>query len=764
MITYNICPMSGCHEFCIIKVHSRDNRIIKVESPELPRDPDWRCICLKALASIRQVYSADRLRYPMKRTGERGEGKWKRISWDEALDTIAAKILEIREKYGPQALYIIPRGSSTVGTLQGASGQLFANLWGSSTFEGKGHSSDGGIRASSLFVFGDSRQGHAPLDALNSRLMVLWSTNASETRYRLARGYMEAIAKGVRTIAVGPVYDSMASRAHSFIPARMGTDAALALAMINVIIRKNLYNEDFIRSNTVGPFLVDPKTGLFLRQSDLNAQGAPNRYIVWDRDSGSPVVNGPGIKSAISGKYVAGDRICSTAFQLLADRAAEYPLERAAEITGVDAKTIESFAIEYAAAKPASIYISNAMGYTKFGELGARAIIILGAITGNIGVRGGGVSTNFRSLESPLNVKRATMPPGAPGQKDMPGTKNNARGWLAIRDGDPYPVKGYLVFNKNPLQSYGSRDSYYRILKDMDLIVTCEIQRTMSTDYSDIVLPDATVFERDDIAVSGSYVVYQAKAVDPLPETRCTFEIWKGIAQRVGLGQYFDMTPQDFIKKLLDSKNPHLEGITFERLKEEGLVRVNNPPDFSSEFLDKKFPSRTGKIEIYVEDLASYKDSLPAHRENLESPVSSPLASKYPLTLMTKKRRQFTGTQGAHNDWLLELEKAPSLQMNPLDAQKRGISTGDRVRVFNGRGSAELKALLTEAVPPGLVNIHHGWAEDQFFNGHYNPLLRPVDDLDSINPSLEHPRVIPDRMASAHLIYNDVLCEVEKAK
>lgn len=763
-ITYNICPMAGCHEFCIIKVHSRDNRIVKVESPELPQDPDWRCICLKGLASIRHVYSKDRLRYPVKRAGERGEGKWKRISWDEALGTIAIKILEIREKYGPEALYIVPRGSSTVGTVQGASGQLFANLWGSSTFEGKGHSSDGGIRASSLFVLGDSRQGHATLDAVNSRLMVLWSTNASETRFRLARGYMEAIAKCIRTIAVGPVYDSMASRADRFIPVRMGTDAALALAMINVIIQKKLYDEDFIRNNTVGPFLVDPKTGRFLKESDLIAQGAPDKYIVWDQDSGSPAVNVAGIKSAISGKYVAGDRICTTAFQLLADRAAEYPLARAAEITGVEADTIESFAIEYAAAKPASIYISNAMGYTKFGELGARAIIILGSITGNIGVRGGGVSTNFRSLESPLNVKRVTMTPGAPGQKNMPGTKNNARGWVAIKDGNPYPVKGYLVFNKNPLQSYGNKDSYYRILKNMDLIVTCEVQRTLSTDYSDIVLPDATVFERDDIAVSGNYVVYQARAVDPLPETRCTFEIWKGLAERVGLGQYFDMTPEDFIKKMLVSKSPHLEGITFEKLKEEGLIRVNNPPDFSSSFLDKKFPTQTGKIEIYVEDLVPYKDALPAHKENLESPVSSPLASKYPLTFMTKKRRQFTGTQGAHNDWLLEIEKEPSLQINPRDAQKRNISTGDRVRVFNDRGSAELKALLTEAVQPGLVNIHHGWSRDQFFSGHYNPLLRPVDDLDSINPSLEHTRVIPDRMASAHLIYYDVLCEVEKVQ
>lgn len=763
-ITYNICPMAGCHEFCIIKVHAKDNRVVKVESPELPQDPHWRCICLKGLASIRHIYSKERLRHPLKRTGERGEGKWKRISWDEALDTIATRMLEIKEKYGAQAFRIDSRGSSTIGTVQGSSGQLFANLWGSSTFEGKGHFSDGGNRAASLFVLGDSRQGHAPMDCRNSRMLVLWGTNASETRFRVARGYLEAIAKGIKTTAVGPVYDSMASKSDRFVPVRMGADAALALAMINVIIQKKLYDEDFIRNNTVGPFFVDPVTGRFLRESDLSTGGDSQKYIVWDQNSDRAVVNGAEIKSALTGKHVAGDRLCSTAFQILADRAAEYPLSRASEITGVDAATIESFAMEYATTKPASIYISNAISYNKFGDLGARAILILGAITGNIGIAGGGVSTNIRSFESPLNVKKATMPEGAPGQKEMPGSWNSARGWVAIRDQKPYPVKGYLIFNRNPLQAYGHAGSYINIFKNMELVVTCEVQRTWTTDYSDIILPDATIFERDDISVSGNYIVYQAKAVEPVPETRCTFDIWKGIAQRVGLGQYFDMTPKDFIRKFLDSKSPHLQGITFERLEKEGLIRVQNPPDLSSEFLDKKFPTPTRKIEIYVEDLAAYGDAMPSHKENLESPVSSTLSSKYPLSFMTKKNRIFTGTQGANNDWLLEIEKEPTLRINPVDARKRGISTGDRVRVFNDRGSAELKALLTESMQPGLVTIHHGWARNQFYSGHYNLLTRPVDDIDSINPSLEHPRVIPDRMAAAHLIYYDVLCEVEKIK
>lgn len=763
-ITYCICPMAGCHEYCIIQVHSKDNKVVKVESADMPQDPRWRCICLKGLASLKLLYSPERLRYPLKRTGMRGEGKWQRISWDEALDFIASKMLEIREKYGARAIRIIPRGSSTVGIVQGASGLRFANVWGSSTFEGRGYSSDGGNPAASLFVLGESKQGHSSWDSVNSKMLVLWSYNAAETKFRTMRGFVEAIAKGVKTFAVGPVFDITASKANSFIPVRAGTDSALALAMINVIIEKKLYNEEFIRKHTVGPFLINPKTGRFLRESDIKSNGDSGKYMVWDPGSNEPADSSSNVKSAIMGKYAVADMLCATSFQLLAERAAQYPLGLAAEITGVSPETIEKFAIEYATSRPASIYLSDGLAYTKYGDLGSRAIIILAAITGNIGVKGGGITTSIRGMESPFNLKKAIMPPGAPGQAEIPGSLNSARGWTAIREGKPYPIKGLLIVNQNTFTSYGNVNSYIDMIKNMDLVVVSEIQRTWTTDFADIVLPDAMVFEREDIIRSGPYIVYQAKAMEPLPEARNTFELWRGLARRVGLEQYFDITEEDMIKILLDSKSPLLEGITLERLKKEGMVRIKNPPDLSSQFLDKKFTTPTGRAEIYVEDMVSYGDALPAYKEKLEDPKSSGLASKYPLTFLTKKRNRFTGTQSAHIDWLNEIEKEPALQINPTDAGKRKILSGDRVRAFNDRGSVELKAFLTEAMQPGTVNIHHGWDRDQFFSGHYNLLTRPVDDVESINPSLEHPKVISDSAASAHLIYFDVLCEVEKIK
>lgn len=763
-ITYNICPMAGCHEYCIIKVHTRDSRVVKVEAPELPRDPEWRCICLKGLASLRMLYHPERLRYPLKRTGERGEGKWKRISWDEALDFTASKMLEIKEKYGPRAMRIIPGGSSSVGTVQRMAGLRFANLWGSSTFEGKGYSSDGGNPAASLFVFGESRQGHSAWDSVNSRLLVLWSYNAAETKFRAIRGFVEAISRGIKTYAVGPVYDATASKSDCFVPVRAGTDAALALSMINVIIEKKLYDEEFVRKHTVGPFLVNPRTGRFLRESDIKAKGNAGKYIVWDTASNQPVDSAKGAKSTLLGKYAVADMLCSTSFQLLAEQAARYPLRKASEITGVPPEMIERFAVDYATAKPASIYLSDGLAYTRYGDLGSRAVLILGAITGNIGVKGGGVTTSIKGLEGPFNSKNVIMPAGAPGQVEIPGSKNSARGWVAIRDGQPYPVKGLFIVNQNAFTSYGNSQAYIDMLTNIELLVVNELQRTWTTDYADIVLPDATVFERDDVARSGPYFVYMQKAVEPLPETRCTFDMWKGLAQRLGLGQYFDMTAEDMIKMLMDSRHPFFKGITWERLKKEGLVRMENPPDLSSHFLDKSFPTPTGRAEIYVEDLVSYGDALPAYKEKLEDPVSSEKAARYPLTFLTKKRRRFTGTQGAIIDWLNEIEKEPSLQINPADASSRNILSGDRVKAFNDRGSVELKALVTEAVQPGTVNVHHGWSRGQFFKGHYNLLTRPVDDIESINPSLEHPKVVSDSAASGHLIYFDVLCQVEKIK
>jgi len=756
-VFYNICPVAGCHQYCPVRVYVKDGKIVKVAAAEFPDDPIMSCICQKGIASVRIVYHPERLRYPMRRKGPRGSGEWERISWDEALDAIAGKLLEIKEKYGSRSVMIIPGGSSTVGTLARLMGMRFANLWGAGGgFEGKGWASDGGLPAASLLMLGDSGQGHHGSDYSNAKLLILWGKNPAETAFREMRYILEAKERGTKLVAIGPVFDTTAAKADRWIPVRLGTDSALALSMMNVIIEKKLYDKDFIANYTVGPFLVREDDKLFLRQDQ--------KYMVWDTISNSVrPSDSAGIEPAILGTYHVDGIRCKTAFQLLADRAAQYPPAKASEITNVAAETIRDMAIEYATTKPAAIVLSFGVAYTYHGNLGCRAAIALAAITGNIGIPGGGASVLMGRLPfSPLNIKEVAFPQGAPGVDIIPNSKNSMRGWAKIAKGEPYPIKAVLIFNQNPVHNYGNAMSHIDIFSKMELVVVCDIFLGWTARYADIILPEAITYERSDVHTCLDYLVRMQKAVEPIEEAKAGYEIWAELAQRVGLGQYFRKSPEDFIRMLLNTEDASVKGITLERLDEEGIVRLNHPFAPYIPFQDKNFPTPSGRIEFYIEPLIKFGEELPLYKEQLESPRTSPLAKKYPLSLFTKKKRFHMNSICANIDWMLELDPEPYLDINPKDAQQRQIDDGDMVVVFNDRGRCKLKARLNQAIPPGSVNIDHGWWPDQFADGHYNLLLRGIDDEEAINPALELEPIVKDSRASAHLIYFDCLVEVKK--
>ena len=281
--------------------------------------------------------------------------------------------------------------------------------------------------------------------------------------------------------------------------------------------------------------------------------------------------------------------------------------------------------------------------------------------------------------------------------------------------------------------------------------------------YADIVLPEATIFERDDILASRDYLLRMEKAIEPLYETKSALDIWSELARRVGLGKYFEYTAQDYIRILLDSGHPSVAGITLEQLDKEKIVKSKQVSTEEVPFANKEFPTPSGRIEFYQERLVEFGEELPVHKEGLESPRSSPLAQKYPLTFFSLHGRTFTHTLMHNVDWMREIDPEPMLDMNPLDAQKRGIKGNDVVVAFNDRGKAKLKARLNEAVPPGTVNVCHGWWPEQFIEGHYSDLFHRIDDLSIISPSMEIEPIISHHQATATLIQFDCLAEVKKA-
>jgi anaerobic selenocysteine-containing dehydrogenase len=743
---------------CALKVHVEEGRIRKVESADYPEDPAARSICLKGLAAARLVYHPDRLQYPVKRIGERGEGKWQRITWDEAFEAIAQKLLEVKEKYGPESVKVIAASSSHVGLLMGRlMAARFANVWGAGgAFEPKSHwLADMRIPAASLLTLGDSGQSHRLPDLLHAKMVIIWGGNPAETYFPEMKSILDARDRGAKIVVIGPLFDATAAKADQWVPIRPATDAALALAMMHVIIQEGLYDKDFVTRHTVGPFLVRDDSKLLLREEKA--------YRVWDLNANGPCLVEAASAPALIGSFIVDGVTCKPAFQVLAERAADYTPERVEGITGIPAETIRGLALEYGRSKPAAIRMYYGMSRTLNSTLSTRAAITLAAITGNIGLSGGGASIPQITPSIVLNEQAVACPAGAPGVKTLPGSRSAIRGWKQIREGKPYPIKVLFSSYRNDLQCDGHVEGYREIFDGMDLVVMLDIFMTRSAQYADIVLPEATIYERDDLVTATDYLQRMEKAIEPLYETKSALEIWSEIARRVGLGKFFQQGPQDYMSVLLDSGHPSVAGITLERLEKEKIIRGNVPYPPEIPFARKEFPTPSGRIEFYNELLVRFGQKLPLHKETLESPLSSPSARQYPLTFLSAKVRTTTHSVMANVDWMQEVSLEPMLDINPADAERRWVKDGDMVLAFNDRGRVRLKARLNEAVPPGTINVPHGWWPEQFAEGHYSDLLHRIDDLSIIDPVLEEDFVIRDSRACSGLVHYDCLAEVQKA-
>lgn len=384
-----VCPAHCGIDACGILAHVKGDRVVKVEPAEFP-DPKYRRICLRGLASLDITYHPDRLRYPMKRVGERGEGKFKRISWDEALDTIAEKFKDIAGKYGWRSIGWTLGGPGAGTTKFGAYLRL-AGLTQSTRVSAWGYG-DAGLPCGSRILFGTHFPGPLVGRALLAgtdvpELVLVWGANPGETQpLNMMRRLMDLKEEGALLVVIDPRFTVTASKADVYIGLKPGTDAALALGIMHVIFRNGHHDEAFIRRHTVGPYLVRMDTEKFLRANEIGISDS-QEYVIWDKHANAPKVRGDSSADvALTGTYRIHGIECRPSLQLLMDLAKEYPPEKTSEITGIQTETIARLGERLGTAKTVSFATHMGLTRTFHGDISLRALGTVAAITGNISV------------------------------------------------------------------------------------------------------------------------------------------------------------------------------------------------------------------------------------------------------------------------------------------------------------------------------------------------------------------------------------------
>jgi len=733
-IVRTACPAHCPGNACGILAHVKDGKVVKLEPAPFP-DKRLTRICQKGLSSLQITYHPDRLQYPMRRVGQRGEDKWERLSWDEALDYIAERLKEVAAKYGSRSVAWCMGGPGSGTTKFGAYIRMAGCFQGTrvSTW-GYGDAADA---CGTTPTFGAHRLGNFTASLDNPKLNICWGTNPGESTPFLMRELLDAKEEGIPLTVIDPMFTITASKADEFLGVRPGTDTALALGMMYQILQDGLEDRDFMYRYTVGPYLIRQDNGHYLRGQDLGRSNS-DAYLVWDTEANEARPVDSVEKPALEGSYNAGGITGKTAFQMLKELIMEYPPSRAAEITGVAEDKIVRLARAYATQKPAVIHTNMGLGRTYHGDTTFRAVGTLAALTGNIRLPS---ATGHRPVE--YNWAAFLNPrPGQPSYSRL-GILNM---YDAIAKGEPYPVRAlWFAFINFVNQCTNNNRLINEVIPKLDFMVVTDMFMTPTARYADMVLPVCSFLEFTDM-VNGPFpfIQLQRQVIPTLYECKSDVQILRELAPRLGFGEYFK-SEEEFIDLLLEPV-----GVSVKNLKEgPALLRMAPRPADHKAKAEARFRTPTGRIEFYVEKLLPFGEALPVYKEALES-NRIPLAEKYPLSLIQVHSKFHVHSSFLKSACLHELDPEPVLEMNPADAGQRQIKDGDLIEVFNDRGRARLKARLNPGVQPGVVNLAHGWWPSHYQEGDLNALTN-----DDINP-------VHEVTYEANMAMNDNLVEVRK--
>ena len=743
--TFECVCRPNCHGFCRHKVTVRDGLVVKSERASFP-DSRYDRICLRGITSLQRIYDPDRIKYPMRRAGERGEDKWERITWEEAIDTIATKWKDIIARYGSQALAFHHSGGDVSLLNCWPTITRFTNLLGGTYID---YNTDMGIDHGTGQVFGandwNGPSSNDPSDWKNSKTIFLWGYNITEANIQAWHFLADALEGGTKLVVVDPVFTTAASKAHAYVPIRPGSDLALVLGMAHVIVEEGLENETFLRDKSCAPFLVNQQTGKFLRASDLGLALEGDPAAVFDEARGEIVPVTEAKTPALSGDRSHDGLELRTAWDMLRDELAKYPPERVEELTDVAANTVVELAHLQAGELVSNLHGFGNGCYVNGGVFG-HALATLASITGNIGKSGCsfgfpvhvGVAVNDAWLRADL----AKIPGGIP---TLVLPEVIATGKF---HGEDFPIKALHFSNSNALSNTVNHNVLReQVLPNIELIVTQDVTFNDTVRYSDIVLPTPNYYEEEELVAlffaQHPYMQHSDKAVDPLFEAKSDTEILRLLADAMGIGdQFMPMSDEEACDLLFDTPLGRECGLTFANLKEKGVIKV---PGLDIMFEGQKFNTPSGCAEFYVENPAARNDygqeldvdhaHLPQWEEPAEAWPENPLAKKYPLVVITPKARYRVHGQWFNVPALREMDPELTTYLNPQDAQARGIADGDYVEVFNDRGGYVARCILSEGIRPGVISTPKGWQRNQHKRGGYQEVTGGHFDPFTVNNS-----------------------------
>ncbi len=765
----------NCGSRCPQEVTVREGKVVRVAAAQLPNDTvDRRRLCVKGYAQPQRVYDPDRLKYPMKRVGwspenpngeKRGKDEWVRISWDEAVETVATQIGKTIKQYGAQSVAIwTSYGSNGVlnGTVAGYMSVAYGRFITSAGLTILGASADYAqlkTQSSDLGVAGNDCA-----DIANAQTIIAWGGNPAEAYIHDWQFVCTAREKGAKLITIDPQFTACAMHSDEFIPILPGTDGALMLGMANYIIDNKLVDEKFMKSKTVSPFLIK-EDGTYLRMSDLgvaptegpisSTTGQPTVIdppAVWDPAKNKAVSSAEATDPALLGSYQAANQTVKTVYQHVSDNIKEYTVEKVAEICDIPADTIKRLAKTYASEGPVAVLTYQGIGHHVNSHHNYKNLALIAALTGNAGKPG---AMMFRSYGTSFPISYTEFMVGRP--------KINISGMYLPQivetkkwAGKDLDLRVLWCTNGNMLSCESGRTALVEAVKKVDMVICSDVNMTDTAHYADILLPVAHGYEIEDFDNSGStpYGAYYHKAIEPLYEAKSDLTIMRAVAEKLGMGSIYKKSDEDFLKAVIDTSTNQKYGATYDSFHKGKLVKNYAFTDKS--LVDTFTKTQTQRLEYYIEKptprnnfgqkVAAY-ERIPYYEHANESYYENPLREKYPLFGCSEHGKYHVHSQLAYTPWIRELEPEPMIKINARDAKERGIQQGDVVRVFNDHGYAVLKAKVTEGIKPGVISVPHGFQADQFIEGH-------TQDLTNIKMN--------DFVSNS--AFYDFLCEVEKRR